>query len=1055
MQDIFGEFLHFLSLFANFTGKGITFMPVIDQRLTDILSSGIVELSRGESGVLLSQGVQPETIREIHHILNIYSFQFPHPVFHIMSALIQLPSSKRGLLRLERFLKSAGNSPALPEDSRVLSEILAIIFSWSGALAGRLAGDSSLISLLASLENPLLPQLELAYYRNAIKGLIGNQNLVSEKIRAIHRMHTVQLIRICARNANPQTDISEISAELSLLAESVIETCLDIALEYISTKSGIPTDSHSLIVLGLGKLGGMELNVSSDIDLIYLYREPENQGNDDRITFHTLLAERLTRFLSEATDAGILYRVDTRLRADGTSGPLVRSTGDYFRYLEMRGEAWERQMLLKARPVAGNREAAGEFLRSVERFIFTTTITRSPNREIVALKNQIEARMIAEGSKKTHLKLMPGGIRDIEFIAQCLQLLMGGAHPEVRGSGNLPALDKLWKAGALSEDEHRILSGAYRRYRQTENALQWKELLPAFTLPGVLSDLNELAAFVGYESGEENTGEAFRREIEKLSDQVRAIYRDIFSPGGNDTFDEMAVQAALGQAGDEKESRFLESLGFPEPGESARYLFRLVTGNEPGGEAVFHPSVERFIPRLLRTLSNLPDPGGALERLTHIVDAYTARYTLFDILAESPRFMELLTAIAHGSLFLSDILVRDPSLLDWLVEVGEIRNPPDEAKIMKELRIIDLKYESNEEFTRSCLLIKNREKLRIGSRSITGLEDTRETFSNLAVLAECILKTVYERAFRLRGGKDFSISRDYAISVLTAGRLGAGVMDFGSDLDLIFVYRSGEVKENEAEISEYSVKLARLILSLITGGGGVNKLYDVDARLRPEGGNSVLAISFNEYRKYLDTRAVEWERLALVRARPVAGNDRLAADIESLVSSFVYNGRLTRGEIIRILDIRAKMTESSQKRHPGRINVKSGPGGLADIDFAAQAHAVHYGKEKPEIRRRETLDILKALSDSRLIDRHVALTLAESYRFLQDTEKALRIGSGRSVNTLPLQGVDLARAARLLGFRNVRRFRKRLEDVISLTQEQYSRLMAGLLDGAADGELQS
>ncbi|MDP2982403.1 MAG: hypothetical protein Q8O92_03630 [Candidatus Latescibacter sp.] len=1041
-------------------------MPVINQRLSDILSSGIIELSRGDPGILLSRGVPPETIREIQIILNIYSSKSPYAVFRIMAAIIQLPSPNRGLLRLERFLRSAGNSLAAPEDSRVLSDILAIIFSWSGALTGRLTGDPSLISLLASLENPLTPQLDRAYYRDAIRVLTGNHRLISEKIRAIHRMHTVQLIRICARNADPQTDISEINAELSLLAESVIEACLDAALEDLPAKCGIKPESHSLIVLGLGKLGGMELNVSSDIDLIYLYRESENQGNDDRITFHTLLAERLTRFLSEATDAGMLYRVDTRLRADGSSGPLVRSTGDYFRYLEMRGEAWERQMLLKARPVAGDREAAGEFLRSLERFIFTTTITRSPNREIVALKNQIEARMIVEGSKKTHLKLMPGGIRDIEFIVQCLQLLMGGMHPEVRASGTIPAAGKLHKAGALSKDEHRILSGAYRRYRQTENALQWKELLPAFTLPDTLSDLNELAEFIGYESGEnppcppvlrgetEGRGD-IRREIEELREQVRAIYRDIFSPGSHDSFDEMAIEAALGQAGNDQEKRFLESLGFPEPGESARYLFRLVTGNEPGGEAAIHPSVERFVPMLLRTLSDLPDPGGALERLTHIVDSYSARYTLFDVLAESPRFMELLAAIAHGSVFLTDILVKDPSLLDWLVEVGEIRNPPDEGKILKELRAVDREHESNEEFTKACLLVKNREELRIGSRSITGLEETCETFANLAVLAECIVKTVYGRAFSLLGGTDFSRRRDYAFTVLAAGRLGAGVMDFGSDLDLIFVYRSAAVKENEAEISEYSVKLARLILSLITGGGGVNKIYDVDTRLRPEGGTSVLAISLDEYRKYLDTRAVEWERLALMRARPVAGNDRLAADIEKTVSRFVYSGRLTRAEISRILDIRAKMAESSQKRYPGQINVKSGPGGLADIDFAVQARTVHYGKEKPEIRRRHTLDIIKALSAARLIDRHDALTLTESYRFLQDTEKALRIGSGRAVNTLPQPGVDLARAARLLGFRNVRRFRKKLEDVISLTQEQYSRLMAGLLEEAADEKLQS
>lgn len=1026
-------------------------MPAKDQHILDILSSHIMELSRGGAEALKAHNVPQDVIHEIQHVLNIYSTKPPTAIIRIISAILQTPAPKRGLLRLERFIRSRGNLLYLPEYSHELIDIVATILSWSGALSGRLNGDPALFPLLSALENPLAPQLDNAYYRNAIKRLIGNNTLISERIRAIHRFKTVQLMRICARNADHETDISEISAELSFLAGTVIEACLDAAADDLSSSLGIPSHSHSLIVLALGKLGGMELNVSSDIDLIYFYQESENHGGDNQITYHTLLAERLTRFLTETTEAGILYRVDTRLRADGSSGPLVRSTGDYFRYLEMRGEAWERQMLLKARPVAGDPQAAEGFLRSLDRFIFTTTITRSPNREIVALKNQIEARLVAEGSKKTHLKLMPGGIRDIEFIVQCLQLLMGGAHPEVRSQGTLTALDELFKAGAMNENERKVLYRAYQRYRQTENALQWKELLPAFSLPDSFSDLNELAEFLGFEKGDDSPGEAFGREIKELREKVRVIYEDIFSPGGQDSFEEMALRVVLGQEGEEQERRFLESLGFPEPRESARYLFRLINGKDSALEAFAHPSVERFAPKLLRALSNLPDPGRALERLTHIVDSYSARYTLFDVLDGNHSFMELLVSIAHGSVFLTDILAKDPSLLDWLVEVGEIRNPPDSIKILKELRSINRGCESNEEFTRACLIIKNREKLRIGSRSITGLADTRETFANLAILAECIVKTAYERAFSLLGGRDFSRVHDYAFTVLAAGRLGAGVMDFGSDLDLIFIYQSSALQKREAEISEYSVKLAQLILFLITGGGGINKIYDVDARLRPEGGTSVLAISLDEYRKYLDTRAVEWERLALVRARPAAGNEHLAAEIESLVSRFVYRGRLTRQEIARIMNIRTKMADNSQKRYPGQINVKSGPGGQADIDFVAQTRAVHYGKETSVIRRSDTLDILKALGASRLLDRHDAATLIESYRFLQDAEKCLRIGSGRAVNVVPLSGsADIARAAGLLGFRNIRRFRKKLEDVISLTQEQYNRLMGELLDEAED-----
>jgi [glutamine synthetase] adenylyltransferase / [glutamine synthetase]-adenylyl-L-tyrosine phosphorylase len=1029
-------------------------MPSRYNHIYDILFSSIAELSHGNADALQRCEIPPDVIREIHKIMNIYSSKPPQIVIRIISLILRTPSPGRGLLRFEHFLRTAGSCLSPTEQPDDLCRILATIFSWSGALSGKLNGDQSLIQLLEVLEDAFAPRLEKVYYRDALNRISGNQTLVSERIRSIHRFQIVQLMRICARNADPLTDVSEISAELSLLAESVIEACLSASVDDLSLTRGKQAYPLSFIVLGLGKLGGMELNVSSDIDLIFLYDELEDHGDDNRITYYILLAERLIRFLTEPTDAGILYRVDTRLRADGSSGPLVRSTKDYFRYLEMRGEAWERQMLLKARPVAGELQGAREFLDSIERFIFTASITRSPNREIVLLKNQIEARIIAEGSKKTHLKLMPGGIRDIEFIVQCLQLLMGGIHPEVRSCNTLKALESLMKAGALSEDEYRILSRAYRRFRQTENAIQWKELLPAFTLPDSETDIEELSEFLGYKKGNGDPVAEFSREIQELSERVRNIFMDIFSPGGEDSFEDMAVRIALGQVVFENEKRFLESLGFPEPEETVRNLIRLVNGKEPGLDSSVQRSVERFIPKLLHLLSELPDPGGALERFTRIVDSYSARYTLFDILAGNPGFMELVASISHNSLFLTDILVKDPSLLDWLVEIGELHNPPDGVKILKELQSADMENESNDAFTRACLLIKNREELRIGSRSITGLADTKETFSNLASLAECIVKTAYARAFRQLDGKNFSRLNGYSFTVMAAGRLGAGMMDFGSDLDLIFVYYCTAPKRQEAEISEYSAKLSRLILSLITGGGGINKMYDVDARLRPEGGTSVLAISLEKYKNYLDTRAVEWERLALVRARQVSGNIKLGVEIESAVRNFVYKGRLTPDEIRRIMKIRTKMTESSQKRYPGHINVKSGKGGLADIDFAVQTRAVHYGKENPEVMHRDTLDILKSLVSSGHLDRHAAATLRESYRFLQDTEKSLRISLGRAINTLPDSGsTDGARAARLLGFRNTLRFIKKLENVICLTQELYDRLMRELLSEAEGGSL--
>ncbi len=859
-------------------------------------------------------------------------------------------------------------------------------------------------------------------------------------------------MRICARNADPTSPIPEINRELSALADAAVGATLDIVYDILAERTGPGTPAHNLVVMGLGKLGGDELNVSSDIDLIYLCAERDTRyGTHDTMSFHTMLAERLTRTLSEVTDLGFLYRVDTRLRADGASGPLVRTVQDYLRYLEMRGEAWERQMLLKARPVAGDIALGEVFLASVERFIFPTSLTRSPNREIVEIKNRIEARMVAEGSKKTHLKLVPGGVRDIEFITQCLQLLMGGANPGVRAQGTLTALERLHSHGALSDDEYTTLSESYQLYRRVENALQWRELLPAFSLPDEEDDLALLAAQIGYQGNDSgDAAGALSRELRTRLGNVRRVFEAVFSSGNHESFDETVIYAARNPACDDRTRRFMESLGFSDPDGAARSLARLAFGEESElPDSSVHPAAVRFLPVLIKELSGLPDPGGTLERFVRIAEAYRARHMLFDILAGNRRFFDLVIAVCQGSLFIADIITGDPSLLDWLVEEGGIVSRPDAREIDRELREFARKNIGDESFSRACLAVKNREKIRIGARDISGLSGTKETFFELSTVAEAIVRAVCERASADMTSSSL-LPKGFPFSIIAAGRLGTKMMDFGSDLDLIFVYREPTRHPDDFNPQERAAGLARRILALLTGGGGPLKVYDVDARLRPEGGNSPLAVSLEEYRRYLDNRASSWERLALMRARYVAGEKRLGAEVSDTIRSFVYRAPLTKREIDRIFEIRATMIEESRKRHPGAVNVKSGAGGLTDIDFMAQTYSAHYGAAYETLRKRETPAILDALAGEKLLAPNDAASLKELYAFLCDVEKTLRIGSGRSINTIPPSETETARVSRLLGFRNTRRFRKRLDDATGLTLDLCGRLMRELRDRAPD-----
>lgn len=993
--------------------------------LSDILN--VVKL-KGSSGrdVLANAGIDPSLSLNIMSILNKYSFT-SFPMINIIAFLLSSPEPGKGLLRLERFLETYRDVLDTTVYNKFFPDFSAAVFSTSAALSSRLNADFKIIKAILENDNPFLPQTQKNYYYDKLKKANFSADSTHSKIRNIHFMHTAELCRICARSSIKSNPVSEINLELSSLADSVIQSCLDTAIEETTTMS---KDYSSFFVLGLGKLGGMELNVSSDIDLIFLSDERQGWGSFEKMSLHTSLSKRLIQLLTEATEYGYLYRVDTRLRADGSSGPIVKTTSDYMRYLEIRGEAWERQMLIKARAVAGNIQAGGKFLEELQRFIYPTSLTRSPNREVVNIKKQIESRLVTEGSKKTHLKLMPGGIRDIEFIVQCLQLLMGGKNPSVRSSGTLDSLSRLSDAGALSKGEFLTLSEAYLVYRKIENVLQWKDLLPAFTIPISKEEIEELGNIAGINDLENKLNHHFF--------DVRKIFNEIFNSDAEESFEETALNMVLNPTTNEKTSRFLENIGFTEPVKSLKDLHDLVTGKVTVMDEITMPtSLQVFIPKLLRLLSDIPDPGGTLENFVRITDSYNARSALFDLLVNNENFFDLLLSVSSGSLFVTEILEKDPSLIDWLIETGNINHRLDSKNLIREIRDFDRNSLQIQDFTARCLNVGKREIMRTAVRDIIKLSSQEETFADLTDIAETIIKTGFERVFKASGLKN-----SIEMSVVAAGKLGSGNMNFGSDLDLIFIFRSGEGK---GDSQEKSVNLAFGVLGIISGSGGADKIYDVDMRLRPEGGNSPIAVSFEEYERYFEKRASVWEKLALVRAHHITGNGKICNEVDALIEKFVYSRPFTSDEIKNIIKIREKMAEDSVKKYPGLTNVKSNRGGLADIDFIAQTYIVHFGSLNTNLRKRDTRGIINLLSSFKIINPDDADVLNELYIFLSDVQKAIRIGSGKSINTLPLTGPELLRIADLLGFRNVHKFRNKVKDSMTRTREYYNILMNNLV----------
>lgn len=1015
---------------------------------TDYILSIIDTVNRDGSPHIDPSLQDEEFIESLRDILNIYSQTPPNNILRILSVLLRFPLRRTALVHLHRYVQALSSPDDIIRYSDTTTNIIAYLLAASTALSGRIIADPTLIDEIENTESPLEPRLDAGWYRDRMNPEPGDDSV---QIRHIHRIHTVELIRICARNTLSDISLVDISKELSLLADTVVDTCLDLAWRQITRNRANTPDTHSLIVLGLGKLGGMELNVSSDIDLIYLCEEPEDRKYEV-IELHARLAEKLTRLLSEATPKGYLYRVDTRLRADGQSGPLVRTTVDYLRYLELRGEAWERQMLLKARPVAGKLHIGNDFLTSVKHFIFPRSLTRSPNSEVVALKEQIEARLVAEGSGKTHIKLMPGGIRDIEFTVQCLQLLMGGTHPDVRSSGTLDAIERLHNAEALSTDEYMLLREAYLFYRRLENCLQWQELLPAFSLPSSDLTLAQVGHIMGYIGETPEIG--LLDDLSKHQRKVRTLYEEIFTVHEDETFEGMVLYCSRIAESDDRARRFLESQGFIDPLRSQRDLASLSHDPEAKDtDSTTHPSVNRFLPMLVESLVQLPDPGGALERFRRLTEAYHSRIYFFEALTGNKALFNLLLSVCHSSSFLTEMLIGDPSLIGWLFEEGEVTQIYSQGALRHEIQAIAENTTDPSTFSKACLAVKNRERLRTGVRDISGIASTRETFAALTILAETIVTTTTEMVVNDFRRRYQILGKWFDFSVLAAGRLGAHVMNFGSDLDLIFVYtyRRDDMPQ---EIPHLAVKCAQTILSYISADGSVYRVYEVDARLRPEGGNAVLAVSLDEYRRYLSDRASPWERLALVRTRILTGGLDFRSDIESLLDGFVYRKPFSDEEIIGIMDIRATMIASSVVRNGKTTNIKTGSGGISDIDFVAQTFAAHFGSSDNHLKGHDTHELLEKLS-GRKIGKDEAGQLQEMYEFLNDIEKFIRLSSGTSANSLPGEGIELARIARLAGYTNIRRFQKKLTSTMTRVHELYSHLMTELLGSAGDQPTQT
>lgn len=916
---------------------------------------------------------------------------------------------------------------------------LVTVCAGSRFLAQHLAARPRLVDLLAARgfatcarANDRLDALA----RRLVRGLDpGDQKAPARLALRLRRNKQAEALRIALRDLGGFAPIDEVARELSLLAAVSFEAALRLHYRRLCAAHGAPdgrsADGPSgFCVLGMGKLGGDELNFSSDVDVVYVYdKDGRTQGGPagaiDHFAFYAKLAEEATRAVGASQESGFVFRVDLDLRPEGRSGPIVNALRGLEIYYETQGAAWERFALLRARPVAGELAVGEEGLRRLAPFIWRKYLDLTAVEEMRTLKGRAEREAARRGG--VDLKLGPGGIREVEFFVQALQLLHGGKDKHLRERHTLRALDRLVYAGLLSGRDRDELVDAWRLLRALEHRVQMVAERQTHLLPESAAELALLARRAGFPGAE-----ALQRELAGHRARVEARFKDLLRVAGGepDAVDPRAATVADPLAADPERREALVSLGFASPdaclAELERLRRRRGTPFSPSAPAELQQSAQVLVAELAKA----PDPDQALRHLTDLFGAVVEPQATARLLAQSPRTARLLLTLFGSSDYLSRSLLRRPELIEQLVMRGSaplVRTFDDQALLLGD-RLSRAAPDDVEARIPELGRFRSEEVLRIGLHDVAGALEPQEVGAQLADLADlCVLHCLplAERDARRRDGTPrLEDGGEARLVVVGLGKLGGRELGYHSDLDLLFLYSGPGETDGARRVTnhEHFARVAQKLISLLTLPLREGPLYKIDTRLRPSGSAGPLVVSFDALARYHgdDARAARlWERQALLRARGVAGDLALFERAREQVLAPSLFRRLDgagRAEAARELwTMRERMEREIAGESTERYNCKTGRGGLVDVEFAVQFLQLAHGRDRPEVRVTSTPAALAALARAGLLAPADFEPLLDGWRFLRRLEARLRIVRERSVDHIPRGGRDLVLLARRMG----------------------------------------
>ncbi len=901
---------------------------------------------------------------------------------------------------LARWREAGGDASALPA---AVADGLATVFAASEFVADAATREPGLLAELAAggeLARARAPG-EIERLAAALAADGGDEAAFMDGLRRLRRR---ELVRIAWRDLALAAPLAETLAELSALADAAIRSALGYARLALAPRYGEPRSAdgrpQELVVLGMGKLGGGELNFSSDIDLIFLFPEGgETDGargvaNED---YFTRLGQALIRLLDARTAEGFVFRVDMRLRPLGEPGPLVMNFGAFEDYLQKQGRDWERYAWVKARAVTGAAAYQGLFDDVVRPFVYRRYLDFGVYESLREMKALI-AREVVRRDLQDNVKLGPGGIREIEFIVQAQQLIRGGAEPALQTPSLLSALPRLAGAKLLPAQAVAELQEAYTLLRRVENRLQMAADQQTHALPDDDLGRERLAAASGCADWD-----VFRAALDAGRQRVSARFNAVvLGPGGRGEPAPAAMLEPLWVAEPalERIAQDVAQLGIRESAEAARLLFEL-------RQSAYFRRLDEYgrrrlatlLPRLLAAVARATggrrvDGQTVLARLVRIIEAIGGRTAYLALLNENPQALDRLVRICGMGDYLARQVAAHPLLLDELLDSRVFESLPQRGQFAGELAARLEHAGADEERQVDALRHFRRAAMfRVALQDLTGRLPLMQVSDRLTDIAELIVAEALALAWRQTASvygeprcQDGGPPRAARVAIVGYGKLGGMELGYGSDLDLVFLHDSAGDRQQTAgpkpvDNEVFFLRLAQRLIHLLTVHTAAGRLYEVDVRLRPAGKGGLAFTQIGAFEAYQRGEAWTWEHQALLHSRWIAGDAGLGAAFARIRRDVLMEA--VRRDSLRedVVAMRERMRAGHARPQPGRFDLKQDRGGIADIEFLAQYWVLRHVREHPPLAEfSDTIRHLESVGSAALVDHRVIDRLVDAYR---------------------------------------------------------------------------